>query len=99
MIAPPPIPNKPARMPVTTPPAMIAAANNASSDHGMPASTSGRDGSGFCAHIRHESGRVAQDFGARLRLHRMGCDVTAKGACAGDALEQPEHMTRHRVQP
>src|SRR4051812_49284381 len=99
MIAPPPIPNSPARMPVTTPPAMIAAASSASSDHGIPVSTSSRDVRGFGAGVHHESGCIAQNLGARAGPHRMRRNVAAEGARAGHALEQPEHMAGHRMQP
>src|SRR5256885_810204 len=99
MIAPPPIPNRPARMPVTTPPAMIAAASSASSLSGTPVSTSGRDVRGFGAHVRHEADRLAQDVCARTGLHRMGRNVAAEGTRARHTVEQPEHVTGHGMQP
>src|ERR1700752_1640271 len=99
MIAPPPIPNRPARMPVSTPPAMITAASSASSDHGMPLSTSGRDVRRLGARVDHEADRLAQNLCARAGLHRVRRDVAAEGARARNAMEQAEHVTRHGVQP
>src|SRR3954468_1697304 len=99
MIAPPPIPNSPARSPETTPPEMMAAASSASSDHGIPVSTSSRDVRGFGAGVHHESGCIAQKLGAHDGPHRMRRNVAAEGARAGHALEQPEHMAGHRMQP
>src|ERR1044072_4511228 len=98
MIAPPPMPNRPARTPVTTPPAMIAAASSTSSDHGMLLSTSGRNMRGLGACVDHEIDRLAQHLRVRPRLDRMRRNVTAEGTRARHAVEQPEHMTRHGVQ-
>src|ERR1043165_1862632 len=98
MMAPPPMPNRPARMPVTTPPVMIAAASSTSSDHGMPLSTSGRDVGGFGARVRNKRSRLAQDLRAGAGLDRMRRDMAAEGARAGHPLKQPEHVASHCVE-
>src|SRR5947209_3418499 len=99
MIAPPPMPNRPARMPVTRPPATIAKASQASSASGTPVSTSGRNVGRFAARVPYKADRVAQDPDAGARPHGMRRDVTAEGTCARHPLEQTEQMPRDRVQP
>src|SRR5947209_4187920 len=99
MIAPPPIPNRPAKMPVTIPPAIIAAASSASSDSGTPVSTSGRDVGRFGAGVRHKRDRLAQNFSAATWLDRVRRNVPPERACARHGMEKAEHVPRHRVQP
>src|SRR5947209_18746858 len=106
MIAPPPMPNRPARMPVTTPPMTIAKASQASSPSGMPGiigcsgeNLSGRDMRQLCARVHDEAQRVAQDRNAGARLDGVRRDVAAERARAGHALEQAEDVPGHRMQP
>src|SRR5947209_9060433 len=99
MIAPPPIPNRPARIPVTTPPAMIAPASSGSSEDGTPVSTSSRDVSRGGTRVRHETDRIAQDRNAGARLDGLRRDVKAERARAGHPLEQAKDVPGHCMQP
>src|SRR5947209_17783609 len=99
MIAPPPIPNSPARIPVTTPPAMIAPASSASSENGTPVSTSGRDVGRGGTRVRHQTDRLAQNRHAGTGLDGLRRDVTAERARAGHPLKQAQDVARHRMQP
>src|SRR5947199_10587010 len=93
-MAPPPIPNRPAKMPVTIPPAMIAAASSASSDSGTPVSTSGRDVGRFGALVRYVSDRVAQNFSAGTWLDRVRRNVTPERERPRHGMETAEHGAR-----
>src|SRR5437870_4615462 len=99
MIAPPPIPNRPARIPVTTPPAMIAPASSASSGNGTPVSTSGRDVGRGGTRGRHEIERVTQDRNAGARLDGLRRDVAPKCTRAGHPLKQAQDVPGHCMQP
>src|SRR3954471_8399152 len=99
MIAPPPIPNRPARIPVTTPPTMMAPASSASSESGTPVSTLGRDVRGLGARARQEVDCIAQHRNASPGLYGMRRDVTAERARARHPLKEAKDMSRHRVQP
>ena len=111
MIAPPPMPNRPARMPVTTPPATITAASKrelaerepkhgCSEDAGSSRRDACRGG------LRHFSGlsitsakRLRQHLGACAGLDRLRREMPAEGARARHAVEQAEHMARDGMQP
>src|SRR5215470_5745471 len=108
MSAPPPMPNRPARMPVTTPPAMISAASSRSSLTGTPRiirrSHWLRRQRSRCGGVRHlhihvhdEGKRVAERCYAGAGLDRLRRQVPAEGARAGDAAEQPEDVARDGV--
>ena len=109
MIAPPPMPNRPARKPASTPPATMIAASQASSPSGTPANigrpsdrwtrNSGRDVRQFGARVHHMGKRVAQDRNAGAGLDGLRRDVAAERARAGHGVEQAEDMARHGVQP
>src|SRR5262249_17669490 len=106
MIAPPPMPNRPARKPDTTPPAMTIAASQATSLSETPAIKAGffaewsrRDVRQIRAVVHHLGQRIAQDRNVGAALDGVDRNVTAERARAGHAVEQAEDVTRHRVQP
>src|SRR4051812_19090060 len=85
MMAPPPMPNRPARKPETTPPATMTAASQASSSSGMPenmesssdAKVSRRDVRQIRPRVHHAANRVTQDRNAGAGLDGLGRDVAA----------------------
>src|SRR5579862_5004764 len=105
MTAPPPMPNRPARMPVTTPPAMIAAASQRSSPSGTPEiiespgsvieTRSRRDVRHIGTRVQYERNRLAQDRNAGAGLDRMRREVATERARAGHRVEQAEQVSRH----
>src|SRR5436305_13816863 len=99
MLAPPPIPNRPARIPVTTPPAMIAPASSASSENGTPVSTSGRDVGRGGTRVRHQTDRLTQNPNAGTGLDGLRRDVAPKCTRAGHPLKQAQDVPGHCMQP
>src|SRR5256885_9279336 len=107
MIAPPPMPNRPARMPVTRPPAIIANASQASSASGTPGiigcsgktSLSGCDVRQIRARVHDKTKRLAQHRNAGAGPDGVRGDMAAERARAGHALEQAEDVPGHRMQP
>src|SRR3954463_13145557 len=110
MIAPPPMPNSPARKPASTPPATMTAASQASSLNGIPeiigtgsapgaARRLGCDVRQIRARVHHEIKRLAQDRNASAGLDGLRRDVTAESARARHALKQAENVPGHRMQP
>src|SRR6478736_2151505 len=112
MSAPPPMPKRPAKMPVMKPPTMIRAASSSSSLAGTPKIMSllrkghgpkdWRESSGggvrdWRVHVHHEGERIAEGASARARFHRLGCKVAAERTRAWDASEQAEHVPGHGV--
>src|SRR5260221_4014415 len=99
MTAPPPIPNRPAMIPVTTPPPATAAARIASSPIGMPnigglLPSDHSRGGGFSRSgaARDETEGIAQHLRARARLDRGDRKVTTKSAGAPHPVGQSHHM-------
>src|SRR5882724_173650 len=104
MMAPPPMPNSPARMPVTMPPPMIATASQPSSPRGTPningsawTASEWSGGTSRGGGVRqigtqvHDQGqRVTQHFHAAAGLDALGRDVAAERARAGHRMEQTE---------
>src|SRR3981189_2119335 len=108
MTAPPPMPNRPAISPVTTPPPRIPATSSAISPNGTPNIMgcpqarigSGRRGPGrFGVGIPRERQRVEESSGGGPGLHAFGREVAAEGARTRDAMEQAEDMAGHRMEP
>src|SRR3954453_11768997 len=108
MIAPPPIPNRPARKPATTPPVTMAAPSQASSLSGTPENirmswgkpaASSRDVRQIRPRVHHETYRLAQDRNAGAGLDGFGGDMTAERARARHAVKHPEDMASHGMQP
>src|SRR5690348_8945949 len=107
MIAPPPIPNRPARMPTRMPAPAIQPASSAISLGGYPNTTgslqSAQRGAASGGHVRqirravqHERHRFLQYSNAGARLHRLGREMAAEGARARHGAEKTEHVPRHR---
>src|SRR5258707_8072746 len=108
MMAPPPMPNRPARMPVTTPPMTIATASHISSPTGTPniegsAWGIARTGDGrsrrggvlqFGPRVHDQGERLAQDPRVRAGFHTLGRDMAAERARARHALKQAEQVAR-----
>src|SRR5580704_9266082 len=114
MTAPPPMPNRPASNPVTTPPTMMASASQSSSLKGTPkiilCRLPGRDGSKLRGDVRQFPVRVqtlirdkrerrGEEFGAGLRGSRSTGEMPAVSARAGHRVEQAVQMSRDGVQP
>ena len=91
MMLPPPMPNRPARMPVTMPPATIPRrgrqlADGDAADHqaAMCARSPGESTTSASASVEHR--------GAGAGLDRLGRQVAAERARAGHAAEQAQHV-------
>src|SRR5215472_16441151 len=105
MTAPPPIPNRPAMMPVSTPPPAMAAARTTSSPIGTPdistllspgtspGTSRGRRLS-QCGAACKQTERLAQHLGAGTRLDRCDGKVAAERARARRPMEQAHHMAK-----
>src|SRR6266481_5135174 len=101
MTAPPPIPNRPAMIPVTTPPPATAAARMASSPIGIPnigglnPSYHSRGGRfDRCGAALDEAERIAQHLRARAGLDRGDRKVATKRTGARHPVEQSHQMTK-----
>src|SRR6266700_5150607 len=113
MMPPPPMPNRPARMPVTIPPRMIASTSQTISPRETPrninctarfeARRPSRELGGDVRQIRpavhHERQRSGEDVRAGAGLHRFGREMAAEGACAGHAAEKAEHVAGDGGEP
>src|SRR3974390_3374464 len=103
MSAPPPIPKRPARIPVTRPPATTNVASSAISPIGTP-NINKSPGSGRArvhkwrvAHAQKRK-RVAQRCNPRPRLDRLGREMAAKRSRTRHASKQSKHVTRDGVE-
>src|SRR3569623_441030 len=103
MTPPPPMPNRPARMPVPTPPARLSSTSQAISPSGYPSSMTvrgwpcekaGGDVRQFGAAVQHQRQRISHDGGRGAGLDRLGRQMAAEGACARHGAAQAEHVAR-----
>ncbi len=66
----------------------------------MNSTRSGRSGVGHRRFpVHNERERIAQDCYAGIGFDRVNGDMPPEGACPRHAMEQPEHMPRHPMQP
>ena len=95
---------------MTTPPATMAAASQASSPSGTPAASNApedldakRQAAAMCANSARASitmaERLAQDRNAGAGLDGLRREMPAEGARAGHGVEQAEHVARDGMQP
>src|SRR5712691_3108472 len=106
MTPPPPMPNSPAIMPVTTPTPAMAAARTASSPIGtpnismlVPAETSRGGRFGQCGAAGDQAEGIAQHLGAGAGLDRRDRKMAAEGARARHLMEQSHQMAQDGVRP
>src|ERR1700674_4908351 len=107
MMAPPPMPNSPARMPVTALLTMIAAASQASSPRGTSSNmrisaagspgAAGRTSSRGGLHqidiaVEHERERLGEHLDAGRGLHRVHGEMPAEGARSGHPVKKTEQV-------
>src|SRR6185312_6804635 len=107
MIAPPPMPNRPARMPTRMPAPAIQPASSASSPGGYPNTKgslqSAQRGAASGGHVRqigptvqHERHRFLHYSNAGAGLHRLGREMAAESTRARHGAENAEHVPRDR---
>src|SRR5262245_18840719 len=98
MTAPPPMPNRPARMPVAMPPTMMASASQKSSLTGTANISSSCGLRCVQAHVGVQRERLAQHLRAGAGLDGFDREMAAEGARARHAVKQAEHVARDGVQ-
>src|ERR1700690_3837084 len=106
IMAPPPIPNRPARMPTRMPAPAIQSASRTISPIGYPRimlprmkRRLGGDVRQIVTGVQHQRQRISHDGSRGRRLDRLGRKMAAEGARARHRAEQAEHMTSNRMQP
>src|SRR6185312_2674738 len=108
MTPPPPMPNRPARMPVTTPPARINSTSQTISPSGypssmvirwMPSDRTNDDVRQIRGPVQHQRQRISHDGGPGARLDRFRRQMAPEGARARHRAEQPKHVPRDAAQP
>src|SRR5215813_1286345 len=101
MTAPPPMPNRPARIPVTTPPTTMAAASQRSSLSGtanMAAPDASGGGDESRSLVRYQCKRLPQHVGAGVGPDTFGRDMATERARPRHRMKQAEHMAGDRVE-
>src|SRR5450759_2689778 len=106
IMAPPPIPNRPARMPTRMPAPAIQSASRTTSPIGYPRimlprmkRRLGGDVRQIVAGVQHQRQRISHDGSRGRRLDRLGRKMAAKGARARHCAKQAEHMASNGMQP
>src|SRR5208282_2558373 len=105
MTEPPPMPNRPARSPVITPPMTMAAASQRISFSPTPRSIfavlprSGSDVRQFAVAVRDETDRFDQKFGAGMRRRRGTSEMPAESTRPRHGAEQAMQMPGDGVEP
>src|SRR3984885_15529278 len=101
MTAPPPMPNRPARIPVMTPPITTASASQRISLNGTPSTIAlsvlalSGGAIGLQRHIRNKRQRGGEKVGASLRRRGGAGERAAERACPRHGAEQAVQMPRN----
>src|SRR5579862_2074759 len=106
MMPPPPMPNRPAKSPVTTPPPRINSTSQTISPIGLPSTRRpgrrnalGGDVRQIVCPVHYQRQRSSHDRGRCALLDRLGREVPAEGARAGNAAEKAEDVAGDGMEP